>query len=171
MAVSVNREDFRMLITYKGQELTKEEKDFIGWYIVFLPQVWVVITMGTFIVAWWLANAYHYKWENIGIFYFFYCLCSLSGYGATHDNLDNYRAGLIKQQKIATEPKPSRHYTRRLKGESDEEYLIRILEKQAQYGGADAIYKRLKYYYEMYELDRKKRTPKGLRCRKERKDV
>ena len=24
-----------MLITYKGQELTKEEKDFIGWYIVF----------------------------------------------------------------------------------------------------------------------------------------
>lgn len=50
-----------MLITYKGQELTKEEKDFIGWYIVFLPQVWVVITMGTFIVAWWLANAYHYK--------------------------------------------------------------------------------------------------------------
>ena len=57
-----------MLITYKGQELTKEEKDFIGWYIVFLPQVWVVITMGTFIVAWWLANTYHYKWENIGIF-------------------------------------------------------------------------------------------------------
>ena len=160
-----------MLITYKGQELTKEEKDFIGWYIVFLPQVWVVITMGTFIVAWWLANTYQYKWENIGIFYFFYCLCSLSGYGATHDNLDNFRAGLIKQQKIATEPKPSRHYTRRLKGERDEEYLIRILEKQAQYGGADAIYKRLKYYYEMYELDRKKRTPKGLRCRKERKDV
>ena len=153
-----------MLITYKGQELTKEEKDFIGWYIVFLPQVWIVITMGTFIVAWWLANAYHYKWENIGIFYFFYCLCSLSGYGATHDNLDNYRAGLIRQHRIKTEPKPSRHYTRRLKGESDEEY-------QAQYGGADAIYKRLKYYYEMYELDRKKRTPKGLRCRKERKDV
>ena len=138
-----------MKLTLLGQELTQDEKRFLGITILGVPKIALSLIAVFGMFALWL-------------------ICGIAG---AQQDIENYRNGLIKQQKIATEPKPSRHYTRRLKGESDEEYLIRILEKQAQYGGADAIYKRLKYYYEMYELDRKKRTPKGLRCRKERKDV
>lgn len=160
-----------MKLTLLGQELTQDEKRFLGITILGVPKIaFSLIALFGFICFVcvqldWLD--YRYAWCFFGIF----ALWLITGIAGAEQDIENYRNGLIKQHRIKTEPKPSRHYTRRLKGESDEEYLIRILEKQAQYGGADAIYKRLKYYYEMYELDRKKRTSKGLRCRKERKDV
>ena len=160
-----------MKLTLLGKELTEDEKRFLGMTILGVPKIALSLIAVFGFVCFvcvqldWLD--YWYAWCFFGMFAL-WLICGIAG---AEQDIENYRNGLIKQQKIATEPKPSRHYTRRLKGESDEEYLIRILEKQAQYGGADAIYKRLKYYYEMYELDRKKRTPNGLRCRKERKDV
>ena len=160
-----------MKLKVLGQELTQDEKRFLGITILGAPKIALSLIAAAGVICYicvqfdWLDE--RLAWGIFGLFAF-WLVCGIAG---AEQDIENYRKGLIKQQKIATEPKPSRHYTRRLKGESDEEYLIRILEKQAQYGGADAIYKRLKYYYEMYELDRKTRTPKGLRCKKERKDV
>ena len=160
-----------MKLKVLGQELTQDELRFLGFNAFGVPKIalllflaGIAITLAVEAMQWFPK---YNAWAVFGLF----CVWLVCGISGAEIQIENYRKGLIKQQKIKTEPKPSRHYTRRLKGESDEEYLIRILEKQAQYGGADAIYKRLKYYYEMYELDRKTRTPKGLRCKKERKDV
>lgn len=160
-----------MKLKVLGQELTQDEKRFLGFNAFGAPKIAFLLFLAGLIIAavveemqWFPKNN---AWGVFGLF----CVWLVCGISGAEIEIENYRKGLIRQQRIKTEPKPTRHYTRRLKGESDEEYLIRILEKQAQYGGADAIYKRLKHYYDMYELDRKKRTPNGLRYKKERKDV
>ena len=161
-----------MKLKVLGQELTQDEKRFLGITILGAPKIALSLIAAAGVICYvcvqfdWLDEKL--AWGIFGLFAL-WLICGIAG---AEREIENYRKGLIKQQRIKTEPKPSRHYTRRLKGESDEEYLIRILEKQAKlYGGADAIYKRLKHYYDMHELDRKTRTPKGLRCKKERKDV
>ncbi|QPH88674.1 hypothetical protein [Campylobacter concisus] len=161
-----------MKLKVLGQELTQDELRFLGFNAFGVPKIAFLLFLAGLIIATIVEEMQWFpKYNAWGVFGLF-CVWLVCGISGAEIQIENYRKGLIKQQRIKTEPKPSRHYTRRLKGESDEEYLIRILEKQAKlYGGADAIYKRLQHYYDMYELDRKTRTPKGLRCKKERKDV